>query len=376
MKITLIVTARVTAETFVQGFAQFIASNGYEVTVIADGVEPSFEQTGKGWIRFLPVAMKRNPSPIDDIRSLITLTLTLNQLKPDVVLYATPKASLLGSIAATVNRIPTRIYQLWGLRLETVHGPGRTLLSALELLTSCLSSSILANSQSLAYRYRKLHLNAFTEVHVVAQGSSHGVDLDYFTPTVLENEPNLPDRKNYEQKINSLTLGFVGRLHPDKGIDTLINAIEILINRGLPVSAIIVGNNEGFAHPMSDKVKAAIDFVGFTTDTRQFYRKMDVLVLPSLREGFPNVVLEAAAMGIPAIVSDATGVRDSVVDGTTGYIFPVGNYSALAKKIETFLLDRDSISEMGTAARERAEKYFSQEYVWTETLDFITRKIQ
>lgn len=368
MKIAIIVTARVTAETFVQGFAKFAASKGHEVTVIADSVKPYCSKIGDGTLEFKPIKMFRDPSPKNDLRSLIALTRALRRVAPDAVLYATPKASLLGSIAATINRVPTRIYQLWGLRLETVRGPSRFMLGALEFLTSSLSSVVLANSQSLAKRYKDLRLNGLTKIDVIAEGSSHGVNLTYFAPLTRDDQ-------GVDKEKETLTLGFVGRLHPDKGIDTLINALGILLNRGRSISAIIVGNDEGFSHPIPMELKPIIGFVGFAGDTRIHYRNMDVLVLPSLREGFPNVVLEAAAMGIPAIVSDGTGVIDSVIDGKTGYVVPVSDAQALADKVENFIDSPNLILKFGNEARKRVEKSFGQEYVWDKTLTYLINRV-
>lgn len=373
MKIAIIVTARVTAETFVKGFAQFAASRGHNVSVIADNVEPTLEQIETGTVKFVPVVMKRDPAPSSDIRSLFRLIRVIREIAPQVVLYATPKASMLGSIAAAINRIPTRIYQLWGLRLETVNGPARLVLGAFELLTSTLSSSIVANSHSLAQRYKELHLNGFTKIVTLGSGSSHGVDLQYFTPqqnSTITQTANNSERTSFKPP---LRLGFVGRLHPDKGIDTLIEAMEILTKRSCSVSVLIVGNNEGLEYPMSGEARIAIDFVGFTKDPRPFYQQMDVLVLPSLREGFPNVVLEAAAMGIPAIVSDGTGVIDSVVNRETGLVFPVRNASALADTIEFLLNNPEELIRMGRNARFRAEKFFDQEIVWESLLSHIQK---
>ncbi|QGU01013.1 GDP-mannose-dependent alpha-mannosyltransferase [Corynebacterium kalinowskii] len=372
MRIAIAVTARVTADTFVQGFARFAATNGHEITVLADGLEEHFERIGDGSLRFVPISMRRDPSPKQDLWSLFSLVKALRSIKPEVMVYATPKASLLGSMASFITRVPTRIYQLWGLRLETVHGPGRAVLTALELVTARLSTSVLANSDSLAKRYQSLHLANPKHLTVIGKGSSHGVDLEYFSPAGCAASPDCTAFEGKNSANSVMTLGFVGRLHPDKGIDTFIDALELLITRGRNVSAVIVGNDEGFQKTISDRVSSVLDFVGYAQDTRPYYQAMDVLVLPSLREGFPNVVLEAASMGVPAVVSDGTGVRDSVVDGETGSIFPVHDSRALADAIQNLIENPDLVERFGTAARKRAEKHFDQEYVWRETLSFIT----
>lgn len=373
VRLTLIVTAKVTADTFVFKFAKFAAESGFDVTVIADGLDRNTHAIGKGSLSQVPVSMVREPHITRDLKSLVLLFSELRRSKPDIIAYATPKASLLSAVAGFALRVPKRVYQVWGLRLETTEGLKRKILATMEWLTSILSTRVLANSESLASRYRTLGLSHFRQVNVLGQGSSHGVDLEYFSKSSTIPAIDARASEFLRDRDNQLTIGFVGRLHPDKGIDNLLNAVKLIQKSGISVNLLLIGEDEGA--DFQGALELGIDFlrIGHVTDVRPYYSVMDVLVLPSLREGFPNVVLEAAAMSVPAIVSDGTGVVDSVIDGETGFVVPVGDSEALAQAITKLLENRELNLSLGAAARKRVEKYFSQEEVWRRTLDYFQR---
>lgn len=370
-RILLVVTSGLTAKAFVLGFARYLASLGHSVGVIADSL--GAESTSLEPVQLIGVQMKRDPTPVGDIRSLIQLIREVRSFSPDVIAYATPKAALLASIVGRFLRVPVRIYQLWGLRLETVSGWRRQLLAIAERVTSHNSTSVLANSQSLADMYLELRLSGTTPVRTLGEGSSHGVDLDHFSPSA--DLPPLDTRTSAFLKAHSgLTVGFVGRLHPDKGLDTLLEAAAQCGGEGTQLRIILVGSDEGADH--GDHLGAlpntvSTHLVGRISDPRPYYAAMDVLVLVSRREGFPNVVLEAAAMGVPAIVSDATGAVDSVANGETGMVVPVDDAPALANCLTKLAADRAVLQEMGSRARAHVERAFSQDVVWARHANFF-----
>ncbi|AGG65767.1 glycosyltransferase family 4 protein [Corynebacterium callunae] len=371
--LVIVVTAKMTAETFVMKFATYIAQKGYRVTVIADGLNKEKVIVDNGVLEQVPVQMEREPAPLRDFKSLRNLIATLRDLQPDILIYATPKASLLTSIAGLYLKIPERIYQIWGLRLETTSGLKKFVLKIMEKMTSLGSTKILANSRSLANRYQELNLNLGKEINVVGKGSSHGVDLEFFANDRPTPGLNTEVSDFLAKTQGMIKLGFVGRLHPDKGISTLVEAAEICAINGLKISLIFVGGDEGAGIKLPEHPNLSYITVGHTSDVRPYYSIMDILVLPSLREGFPNVVLEAAAMGVPAIVSDGTGVVDSVVDCETGLIFPVGNSLALAEAIQELAKDPQLLKKMGSMGRKWVESYYSQENVWIKTLEYYLK---
>lgn len=364
--VAILVTSEDTALAFLSGYVRFLVGRGWRVIVGANSPTGQLvEMANSAGAEALHVAWEREPAPLSDARALWKVTSRLRKLRPDLVVTATPKAGLIGTLAAFMAGVRPRVYQLWGLRLETSTGAVRVILGILEWLSIRISTVCVANSQSLARRAEELRLAPKGSIKVLGRGSSHGVNVDYFSPdaeVTLDSgtQAFLDDRRA------DLTVVFVGRLHPDKGIDTLLRALAVCAGQGTAVRTIIVGPGEGFDpnRYIAGLPQDRIHLTGNVSDVRPYVLACDVLCLPSLREGFPNVVLEAAALGKPAVVSDATGVVDSVIDGETGRLFPTGDAHALAARFIELAADPSSVSRMGAAAHSWANHNFPQEHIW------------
>jgi glycosyltransferase involved in cell wall biosynthesis len=363
--VCLIVTAEITATTFYRNYLAYLRSAGWDVSLIAssDGNLGAFGRS-EG-IHVVDVPMRREPSPVSDVMSLIRLFLAIKKLRPEVVVTATPKAGLLGTIAARMARVPVRVYQLWGLRFETETGVKRSVLKTLESWSIGFSTQVVANSASLARRARDLGLMGRTPVVVLGPGSSHGVDLDRFSSDA-EIPPVDSATSNFiAHNPAALVVGFVGRVHPDKGIHTLLEALEICRQQGLDLRLLVVGAFE------SDRVVAdlrqsaiATHLVGGVADTRPYLQCMDIHCLPTRREGFPNVVLEAGAMGLVTIASDATGAVDSVINGHSGLLFRTDDSHDLAAALELLGSKPELRRRLGAQARAHVQATFSREVIW------------
>ncbi|MBY6060310.1 glycosyltransferase family 4 protein [Microbacterium esteraromaticum] len=355
-----------TATTFLKGYLDFLRRDGWAVTLVCSGGPGVAELAVRSGIAFEPLAMEREPSPVKDMRALLVAIKILRKIRPDVLVYATPKASLIGSIAGKLVRVPRRVYELWGLRLETASGMARRVLWLLEALTMRLSTRVIANSRSMAVRAGELRLSGRREIETLGAGSSHGVDTDHFSK--LADIPGLsPELRESLSTSDAPVVGFVGRMHPDKGIDILLDALRICADTGVKAQLLIVGADEGvdIEHDIwGMRGVVRVHTAGFTQDVRPMLRAMDVLALPSRREGFPNVVLEAAAMSVPAVVTDATGCVDAVVDTETGFIVPVGDAPALAAAIIEMLGDDKKRAAMAESARARAVELFEPSRIW------------
>jgi glycosyltransferase involved in cell wall biosynthesis len=356
------VTAEITARLFTSGYAAFLAEDGYDVHLVADGVDGLGPQLADRGVTVHSLAMSRDPNPLEDGPSLIAMVRLVRSLRPDVVIYATPKASLLAALASWFARVPVRIYALWGIRFETATGVGRFVLRSFERIIARLSTAVVANSASLADRAAVHGIVNRDRISVPAHGSSHGVDSRHFA-LGAERPPLDEATAAFLTGDEKFTVGYVGRLHPDKGVDTLLEATGLLANRGMDVRVLLVGADEGALASSIDE-HGAVHQTGEVSDVRPYLAEFDVLVLMSLREGFPNVVLEAAAMGIPAIVSDATGCIDAVVDGVTGWVVPRGDSATLALRIEDLLRQQPARLALGAAAQKRAERDFEPKAVW------------
>ncbi len=370
--IMVVVTAAITARLFMRGYAGFLAEQGYAVTLVADDVSEIADVLAQQGVEAHSLPMRRDPSPIRDLRSLWKMVLLMRRVRPDVVVYATPKASMLASVAARLLRVPVRIYELWGIRFETATGAGRKVFRLIERIIASSSTSIIANSESLARQAVALGITSPERITAPAAGSSHGVDSARFSPDAARSELDAGTAQFLERN-PGVTIGYIGRLHPDKGVDVLLNAAEQLRAKGTEVRVLLVGGDEGTRLPTHDSLP--VHRTGEIEDVRPYLAAFDMLVLMSLREGFPNVVLEAAAMEVPAIVSDATGCVDAVIDGATGAIIPVGNVGRLVDAIER-LRQPETRQRMGRAARARVVAEFHPHTVWGAKEQIVARQLR
>lgn len=295
--------------------------------------------------------MNRGISPISDVVALARWVTMLVRLRPSVVLTLTPKASLLSMLASWIARVPARVYILVGLRLEGEQGGRRVVLTATERLTVFAATAVVANSPSLRDAAVAQGLVSRCKIESTIPGSSHGIDVNHFRPRPADKTLAL----SLGLRTDCPVLGFVGRVTKDKGIDDLAAASALMVRTGVEHQLLIVGSHD--EHDSSaqlirlKQLTVNVVFVEHTTDVRPYFALMDIHVLPTLREGFPNVVLEAAAMQVPTVTTRATGAIDSVREGETGLLVAPGCPAQLAGAITTLLRNPHRRNAMGRAGR-------------------------
>ena len=350
------------------GFPAFLAEEGWDVHVVCSpGPVLASTPEAKG-VTFHALAMEREIALLADARALVQWVRLLRRLRPDVVTVGTPKAALLGGVAAWLARVPFRVYHQRGLRLETAAGLSRGVLSFTERLTAAASHVVVAVSPSLRDRLIHLGLVNSGKVVVLGSGSSNGVDLREFGSNRFDAESTAATGHATGLLPGVPAVGFVGRLSVDKGLRELAAAAAHLARSDVPFQLLVVGPSEDEAS------KAALEGIrrsgvhvvttGPVADPAVYYQLMSVLCLPTHREGFPNVVLEAAAAERPTVTTNATGAVDAVVDGVTGLRVGVGDADALARALRRLLTDEEYTTELGQAARRRAESEFARADVW------------
>nr|WP_268236454.1 glycosyltransferase [Marmoricola endophyticus] len=313
--------------------------------------------------------MERAPRPLRDARALWRWYRLLRHVRPDVVSIGTPKAALLGLLAAQFAGVSARVYKVRGLRLEGARGAGRLLLWSTEWITCGAAHAALVVSPSLRNRLEGFRLAPPRKLRVLGSGSSNGVDLERFATRRSASAHTQPPADRDE-----VVIAFVGRMSRSKGVPELCNAFEALQSSGIASKLLLVGDFEDEvsreAVSRLSRQGLPVDVVGFVDDVRELYGRVDVLCLPTHREGFPNVVLEAAAAAVPAVTTRATGAVDSVIDGVTGVLVPVGDTSALVRALATLCADGTLRRRMGTAARQRVAEEFDRRRLWQLEGDF------
>lgn len=365
------------------GFPQYLSSRGWDVHVVSSPGPLLDELDNKPGITIHRIVMARQPAPLADLIALGRWVLLLLRLKPDITSVGTPKAGFLGGIAAWLTRVPTRIYLLRGLPLETATGAKSKLLKVLEKLAFATAHKALAVSPSLSALAVGLGLVPSRKMLVLGAGSSNGVDLLHFRPSDHRREDVDGLAKKLGLDLDVPVIGFVGRLTEDKGLAHLARARKILNNRGIDHQLLVVGGVDASrATAGADEALKQLNCsgrrpiqTGHVQDTAPYYHLMDLLCLPTRREGFPNVVLEAAATGVPTVTTDATGAIDSVVNGITGLVTQKQSATALADGLAMLIEDPKRRKRMGDAARQRAHDHYRQPLVWGLLEDFYAQSL-
>lgn len=327
-------------------------------------------------IKVHKVYMYRRVSPIQDLKSLYQLIKIFHKERPYMVHSMTPKAGLLCMLAAWLTRVPRRVHTFTGLIWPTTSGMSRKILMMTDWLTCSCSTHIIPEGQGVLDDLQK-HITKKT-MKVLGFGNIQGVDMKKFcrSDEVMANAEKL-------QKKDIFSFLFVGRIVRDKGINELIEAFSKL-NRKYPATRLIlVGGYEEKLDPLNlDTINEintnpTIEAVGlkYGNDLLAYYAVSDCFVFPSYREGFPNVVLEAGAMGLPSIVTDINGSREIIVEGVNGVIIPPKDIMALYNSMEHMMLDKKQREYLASNAREMVAKRYEQSFVTKCLLDFYNEII-
>lgn len=367
IKICYVVTIPLTIKSFFIPQLQYLAANGFDVTVVCSNDSSLQEKLGES-IRFYPIDIPRGISVGGSIYALKALTHFFKKEKFDLIQYSTPNAAFYSSIAAKKADCKVRNYHLMGLRYLGASGMGRTILKVLERIACHNSTSIECVSKSNMEMGIKEGLFPKEKVTVVWNGSTGGVDLSRFDFSKRQ-QWRMEIRKELGYSSSDFVYGFVGRITKDKGIDELLFAfLELNDNSKL----LLVGDIEKDNHLDVELLAKAqqnsnIKFHSFVSDIERYYAAIDVLVLPSYREGFGNVVIEAGAVGTPAIVTDIPGPTDTIDREKTALVVPVKNPNTLAESLMK-IRERDYVN-MGENAAQFAKEMFDSKVLCQKILE-------
>lgn len=372
-KIIRITTVPVALNILLKHQMQFLSNNGFEVIMVsADGKELN-DLIKQENCRHIIVPMTRTISPMRDLMCLVKLVKILRNEKPDIVHSHTPKAGIVGMLAAYFAGVPIRLHTVAGMPLLVAKGNKRRLLEMVEKLTYAFATKIYPNSYGLKSIITRLNFTKPKKLKVIGNGSSNGIDTMHFDPNLFTME----DRKNIRESLginkDDFVFIFVGRVVGDKGINELVSAFYEIKNKNAKL--LIVGPRESELDPLEDATieimssdKRIIE-TGFQKDVRPYFAISDLLVFPSYREGFPNVVMQAAAMKLPAIVSDINGCNEIVSEGVNGSIVQVKSITDLLNKMKYFLcLPQEALKKMGEISRKEIDSKYKRELFWDALL--------
>ncbi|MCA8988242.1 MAG: glycosyltransferase family 4 protein [Planctomycetaceae bacterium] len=379
-----VVTSGQTVAAFLArtGQLRYWHEQGYDVHVVCsdDGKLQQLSETEP--VQIHRIAMTRAISPFADLWALFQLLLLFARLKPTIVNASTPKAGLLGMLAAWLMRVPVRVYLLRGLRSETSQGFAQRLLNGMEQLAAWCAQDVIAVSHSLKETYLQYGLTSAHKLQVLGAGSSNGVQAERFAQTDSRRKQVKEIRTRFGIPQNSFVIGFVGRLVVDKGIDDLVAAFDqiCLDNPHAQPHLVLVGDIEPEAPPAEETVRhlhenPRIHVTGFVADPESYYGCFDLLAFPSFREGFPNVPLEAAAAGIPTVGYRATGTSDAVIPGQTGLLAELHNRKEFVACLQYYLENEAVRRRHGENALARVKLTFRPETVFDQWRKFYESRL-
>jgi len=372
-KACVVVASEMTLRTFL--VAQLVAMQArYDVTVVVNTTNPALLEDLGVSARLRPLPIERAIAPLCDLRCLASLVRLMRTERFDLVHSMTPKAGLLAMIAARIARVPVRIHTFTGQVWATRTGIARAALRWLDKMLARTATFVLADSQSQRAFLASERVVSASKIAVLANGSVSGVDATRFRPDPVRRRVI---RESLGIPMTDVVLLFVGRINRDKGVMDLARAFAILADRRADIRVLVVGpDEEGLTraiHDVCSRHLARLHFCAYTNAPEDFMTASDILCLPSYREGFGTVIIEAAAAGLPAVASRIYGLVDAVVDGETGLLHEPADFDGLAGQLERLISSPELRRSLGAAARVRAARDFSQPTITSAVLDVYSR---
>lgn len=382
-KLIRITTVPISLEKLLEGQLNYMQQEYHVIAVSSE--ETKLKELGiKIGVETFPVEMTREITPAKDLKSVYELYKFFKREKPLIVHTHTPKAGIAGMLAAKMAGVPLRLHTLAGLPLLEAKGAKRKVLEMVEKITFACATRVYPNSRKIHDYILEKDFVTQDKLKVIGKGSSNGIDTAYFNP------------QNYKEKIlqirsslgipgNDIVFVFIGRLVRDKGINELVEAFQTLNEEYRDSTLLLVGPFETKLDPLKESTQATIKLhnkiieTGYQDDVRPFLACADVLTFPSYREGFPNVVLQAGAMGLPGIVTNINGCNEIIEEGINGTIIPVKDKTSLYKAMKKMIEDESWRRKLSLEARKIITENYERKEIWRALLEeykFLEKSIK
>ena len=375
-KLFRIATIPLSLEKLLEGQLAFM-NQYYPVTAISSDKKRLKQFGKKEGVEIQDISLTRKITVLKDVLAVWKLYVYLIKEKPLIVHTHTPKAGIIGMMAAYFAKVPIRIHTVSGLPLMERKGSMLVLLKWVEKLTYYFASQVYCNSFGL----KSILINGKyikpKKILVLNNGSSNGINTQYFSKSNFSKEELIQKKKELNIPEEDFVFVFVGRIVRDKGINELVEAFINLQNDSLlttQFSLLLVGPYEEDLDPISETTRKFISknpkiiFTDYQEEVRIFYAISDVLVFPSYREGFPNSVMQAGAMGLPSIVTDINGCNEIIQEGGNGWIIPIKNTEAIFNAMQNCLDNQQQVKDMATFSREVMCSKHEQKEMWEAIL--------
>ncbi len=368
-KLIIIVTVPVVLQTWLKGQAKFL-SQYYEVEIITSNSNNIDNIQKYENVNINIVDFNRKINIFKDLKVLLQLLMYFFKVKPSIIYTLTPKAGLLGMIAGFFAKVPNRIHNVVGLPHLEATGKRKIILEYTEKLTYFFSTKLFCNSLNL----RDI-ISSMTKknVYIIGNGSVNGVDTNYFKDvfSIEEKEKNLA---KLGLNNNDFIITFVGRIVKDKGINELVSVFERLSTKYNFLKLLLIGDYKNESDIVSDKTQQIIKnnnsiiYLEFKEDIREYLAISSLFVLPSYREGLPNVLIEAGSCGIPLIATNINGCNEVIINELNGLLINKKDELDLLNAIEKFIVDKDFYKRIKDNSRKNIIDRYSQKYFYKELL--------
>lgn len=356
-KVALVVSTPIIYNAFYKKHIELLRMK-YDIYLISNFNEDDCAIKG---LPIYHINIERKPSLLKDLETLFKLIKIFKKEKFDIVHTTTPKAGLLAQIAAYISKIDIRLHYFTGQVWASKTGYKRELLKLIDKVVGALPTHILVDSFSQLDFLITENIVTKGKIDVLGQGSISGVNLCKFYPQDKEKL-----KISFSIPADNFVFLYLGRLNKDKGVLDLLEAFEQVHNQYPNITLLLVGKDEENLIPFIEKNKlfnSSIFYYKFTDTPEKFMATADVFCLPSYREGFGTVIIEAAACGTPSIGSNIYGLSDAILDKETGLLFEVGNINDLATKMISLINDRQFLGYLSSNGKKRVNTYFDENIV-------------